>query len=279
MRILITSVRGKTGSALADRLAPRDDVELLGGSTDPARVTRDGVVPVELSWDRPDGWARASAGVDAVFVVVPLRADAPELVAAFLATTSASTHVVLLSERDPEQSGQQGWSARVEQAVRASGRSWTLLRPGWFMQVMTDPRFLRDQIADGELAFPHAQAPVAWTDVRDIAEVAELALLDPEHAGKTYELSGPQAVPHSRTAELLSAALDRPVVYTELGAEEALDGLTGFERDLTALTYERVRAGHFAVVTDDVPRLTGRPARPLEAFLADAAAAGAWSGR
>ncbi|OLT55135.1 NmrA family NAD(P)-binding protein [Cellulosimicrobium sp. CUA-896] len=277
MRILITSVRGKTGSALADRLAPRDDVELLGGSTDPARVTRDGVVPVELSWDRPDGWAPATTDVDAVFVVVPLRADAPELVAEFLATASPSTHVVLLSERDPEQSGPQGWSARVEQAVRASGRSWTLLRPGWFMQVMTDPRFLRDQIAEGELAFPHAQAPVAWTDVRDIAEVAELALLDREHAGRTYELSGPQAVLHSRTAELLSAALGRPVVYTELGADEALDGLTGFERDLTALTYERVRAGHFAVVTDDVPRLTGRPARSVEAFVADAAAAGVWS--
>ncbi len=278
MRILITSVRGKTGSALADRLVRHDDVELLGGSTDPARVTRSGVVPVELSWDRPDRWARATADVEAVFVVVPLRADAPELVAAFLATTSPSAHAVLLSERDPEQSGPQGWSARVEQAVRASGRSWTVLRPGWFMQVMTDPRFLRDQIAGGELAFPHAEAPLAWIDVRDIAEVAELALLDRSHSGRTYELSGPQAVLHSRTAELLSTALDRPVVYTELGAEEALDGLTGFERDLTALTYERVRAGHFAVVTDDVPRLMGRPARPLEAFLADAAAAGVWSG-
>ncbi|GAA1980821.1 NAD(P)H-binding protein [Isoptericola halotolerans] len=277
MRILITGVRGKTGSALADRLAPRDDVELRGGSSDPALVDHDGVVPVELSWDRPDGWARANAGVDAVFVVVPLREDAPGLVASFLATTPASAHVVLLSERDPEHSGSQGWSATVERAVRESGRSWTMLRPGWFMQVLTDPRFVGDEIADGRFPFPHADARMAWIDTRDIAEVAELALTDREHAGQTYELSGPEAVPPARTAALLSAALGRDVDYTELGTEESLEGLSGFERDLTALTYERVRAGDFAVVTDAVSHLTRRPARSLERFVADAAAAGAWS--
>lgn len=277
MRVLITGVRGKTGSALADRLAARDDVELWGGSSDPALVDRDRVVPVELSWDRPDGWARANDGVDAVFVVVPLREDAPALVASYLDATPESTHVVLLSERDPEHSGPRGWSATVERAVRESGRSWTMLRPGWFMQVLTDPRFYADQIADGRFPFPHADARMAWIDTRDIAEVAELALTDERHAGQAYELSGPEAVPPARTATVLSAALGRTVRYTELGTEKSLEGLSGFERDLTALTYERVRAGDFAVVTDTVPRLTGHAARSLKQFVTDAAAAGAWS--
>ncbi|MCK0116059.1 NAD(P)H-binding protein [Isoptericola sp. S6320L] len=271
MRILITGVRGKTGSALADRLAPRDDVELWGGSSDPALVDHDRVVPVELSWDRPEGWARATDGVDAVFAVVPLREDAPDLVASFLATTPASTHVVLLSERDPEHSGSEGWSARVERAVRESGRSWTMVRPGWFMQVLTDPRFFGEQIAEGRFAFPHPDARMAWIDTRDIAEVAELALTDERHVGQAYELSGPEAVPPARTAALLSAALGRTVRYTDPGIEGSLEGLSGFERDLTALTYERVRAGHFALVTDTVSRLTGHPARSLERFVADAA--------
>jgi hypothetical protein len=46
-------------------------------------------------------------------------------------------------------------------------------------------------------------------------------------------------------------------------------GTEGFERDLGALTFERVRGGSFAVVTDTVERVTGRPARTLETFLAD----------
>jgi hypothetical protein len=54
---------------------------------------------------------------------------------------------------------------------------------------------------------------------------------------------------------------------------EALTGTEGFERDLTALTFERVRAGVFAPVTDTVQQVTGRPARSLAAFLADAAPA------
>jgi len=276
MRILITAVRGKTGSALAERLASRDDIELRGGSSDPRLVDARGVVPVDFSWDRPERWPAASTDVDAVFVVVPLRADAPALVASYLATTPPTTHVVLLSERDPERSGTQGWSARVEHSVRTSGRSWTLLRPGWFMQVMSDPRFLRDEIAGGRFGFPHPGASVAWIDTRDIAEVAELALIDRRHVGRTYELSGPESFPPARVAKILSEALDRPVAYVEPGDGEALDGTSGFERELTALTYERVRDGHFAVVTDAVPRLTGKPARSLQAFIAEAAAAGAW---
>jgi hypothetical protein len=46
-------------------------------------------------------------------------------------------------------------------------------------------------------------------------------------------------------------------------------GSDGFERELTALTFQRVHAGSFAVVTDTVLRVTGRPARTLETFLAD----------
>ena len=44
--------------------------------------------------------------------------------------------------------------------------------------------------------------------------------------------------------------------------EAAAAGAAGFERDLFALTFERVHAGSFAVVTDTVERVTGgRPGR------------------
>ncbi|MEE3920905.1 hypothetical protein V2I01_30185 [Micromonospora sp. BRA006-A] len=44
-------------------------------------------------------------------------------------------------------------------------------------------------------------------------------------------------------------------------------GTEGFERDLNRLTFERVRAGGFAVVTDTVARVTGAAPRTLEDFL------------
>lgn len=269
-RVLVTGVRGKTGVPLAELLTARG-VEVLGGGSDPRRVTGPGLRPVAFSWDDPSTWSAAIDGVDAVYLVRPDRADAPELVAAFLDRTPAGAHVVLLSERDADQVGAAGWAPRVERSVRGSGRSWTILRPSWFMQVFTDPRFYRDQlVAEGVLPFADGGACVAWIDARDIAAVAGRALLDAGQAGLVHELSGPESLSLPRTAELLSLGLGRPVAHHDVPVDDAVAGLEGFERELSALTFERVRAGVFAGVTDTVERVTGRPARSLAEFLADA---------
>ncbi|WP_428964795.1 Rossmann-fold NAD(P)-binding domain-containing protein [Micromonospora fluostatini] len=265
----MTGVRGKTGLPLARLLVARG-VEVLGGSSDPSTVSLEGVRPTAFSWDDPSGWAAATDGADAVYVVRPDRADAPELIGALLTETPTRTRIVLLSEQDADYMGADGWAPRAERAVTDAGHPWTILRPSWFMQVFTDARFYRDQIAGaGLLPFPAAGARLAWIDARDIAAVAERALLQEGHAGQVYELSGPEALSLPRTAELLSAAAGRPVTHQELTIDEAVAGTTGFERELFALTFERVHAGSFAVVTDAVERVTGRPARTLPEFLAD----------
>ncbi len=268
-RVLVTGVRGKTGAPLAELLAARPGVEVLGGSSSPATVDLAGVQPTDFSWDRPSGWSAAADGTDAVYVVRPDRADAPELIGGFLDVTPSRTHVVLLSEFDADQVAPDGWALRAERAVRSNGRSWTILRPNWFMQVFTDPRYYRDQLLDGELPFASGGARVAWIDARDIAAVAERALLDEGHAGQVHELSGPESLSLPRTAELLSRAAGHPVVHREVTIDDTVAGTGGFERELSALTFQRVRAGVFAGVTDTVERVTGRAAGTLEAFLAD----------
>ena len=45
------------------------------------------------------------------------------------------------------------------------------MRPNWFMQVFTDPRYYRDPILAGSLPFSSGGAAVAWIDARDIAAV------------------------------------------------------------------------------------------------------------
>jgi uncharacterized protein YbjT (DUF2867 family) len=268
-RILITGVRGKTGAPLAKLLADRDDVEVLGGSSDPSTVTLDGVRPTALSWDEPSGWPAATDGVDAIYVVRPDRPDAPELIANLVAGTPAHAHVVLLSEQDADSFAPDSWALRAERAVRESQRSWTLVRPSWFMQVFTDARYYRDQLAAGELPFSSGGARVAWIDTRDIAAVAERTLLEQGHAGRTYELSGPEAVTLPHTAQLLSGALGRPVAHVELTIEEAVAGMDGFDRQAFVTTFERLHAGVYAEVTDTVEQVTGRHARTLHTFLAD----------
>ncbi|MDN5855641.1 MAG: NAD(P)H-binding protein [Actinomycetia bacterium] len=267
-RVFITGVRGKTGVPLARLLTAHDDVEVLGGSSDPSFVDLAGVRPAAFSWDDPDGWPAAVEGVDAVYVVRPDREDAPRLMTDLLRTTAAHTRVVLLSEQDADSFAPGTWALEVERAVRESGRSWTILRPGWFAQVFTDDRYLRGDVAAGRLRFPAGGAALAWIDTRDIAAVAERALLDDGFIGTVHELSGPQALTLPETTAVLSEVLGRPIEHEEVSIEDAVIGVDGFDRWEFVTTYERVRAGVYAV-TDGVERATGRPARSFRDFLTE----------
>ncbi|NPD03589.1 nucleoside-diphosphate sugar epimerase [Nocardioides sp. zg-1308] len=272
-RILVTGARAKTGDPLARLLVARPGVEVLGGSRDPATVDLPGVVPTAISWDEPTTWGSAIGDVDAVFVVRPDRPDAPELIAGLLGQAPEDAHVVLLSERAADYAALDRWGLRCEDAVRSGPRSWTILRPSWFMQVLTDPRFFRDAVTgDAELPFPDGGGRLAWIDARDIAAVAEVALLDSDHRGSVLELTGPEALTLEETAGLLSPLAGRPVTHRRQTVAEAVVGMDGFDLELTEMTYERVRAGAFAEVTGEVERVTGRPPRSLATFVEDVVA-------
>ena len=268
IRVLITGVRGKTGVPLSRLLAAHDDVEVLGGSSDPSRVELPGVRPVAFSWDDPDGWPAAVDGADAVYLVRPDREDAPRLAVDLLRITAEHTRVVLLSEQDADSFEPGSWALEVERAVRESGRSWTILRPSWFAQVFTDDRYVRADVANGRLPFSAGGAALAWIDTRDIAAVAERALLDDGLAGTVHELSGPQALTLPETVAVVSEVLGRPVEHLEVTIEDAVADLDGFDRWAFATTFERVHAGVYAV-TDGVERVTGRSARSFRDFLAE----------
>jgi uncharacterized protein YbjT (DUF2867 family) len=285
-RVLITGVRGKTGSALARSLAGGAAAEVVGGTTDPSRLALDGVTPVAFDWDAPATWAPALEHVDAVYLVRPDIEEAPERIASLVAQAPPDARIVLLSELGAEELNRDSWFARVERAVTERARHWTLLRPSWFMQNFTDRRYYRDAIRiDGRFTFPAGGAAVSWIDARDIAAVAERTLLDEGHDGRAYALTGPEALDLPTTAQTLATAAGRRIEYEDVSVADAIAGRSsadtmsfaasapdGWTAEILADVYERVRAGRFAAVTDDVARVTGRPARSLERFATEHAA-------
>lgn len=108
-----------------------------------------------------------------------------------------------------------------EAITEESGIDYTLLHPCMFMEnfaTMLAPS-IRENGGWSEPLIGTAE--VAYVDVQDIANVvSSIALAPTKHSGKTYTLSGPDAISSDGIASLLSEALDRTIQYTEMSSEE-----------------------------------------------------------
>jgi uncharacterized protein YbjT (DUF2867 family) len=158
--------------------------------------------------------------------------------------------------------------ADAEEAIRASGMAWTLLRDNFYAEVLPlfagPERTIRGPAGDGRVALV----------VRDdVADAAAAVLRDPAaHVGATYELTGPEAVTLPEAVERMGAVLGGTWSYVEETEEEAYASrrqwsTEQWQLDAWVSTYTAIRDGEVARVTGDVERLTGAPARPLEHAL------------
>ena len=117
------------------------------------------------------------------------------------------------------------YHAVVEEALRASGMAYTFLRPNLFMQgLLHFSATIRDQNA---FYAPAGDAKVSLIDVRDIAACAVAALTEPGHEGKTYDLTGSQALTHAEMTEQLSAALGRKITFVDIPPEAMREAIVG----------------------------------------------------
>ena len=97
--------------------------------------------------------------------------------------------------------------------------AFTHLRAGEFM-----PAYFRQVpniAAKGAMFLPMEDARIASIDVGDIAEIAAHVLTSAGHEGKTYPLTGPEALTMTQIAEKLSAAIGKTVRYVNVPPEDA----------------------------------------------------------
>jgi len=167
----------------------------------------------------------------------------------------------------------QHWLA--EQVLNWSGLPVVHVRPTVFLQ---HPFFLdwaAQSIArDGVIRLPFGRAKTSPVDTRDVAEVIATILANPTgHVGNVYELTGPQSLDmHSMAAEY-EAALHRPVRYDDVppGQWEDELGNLGLPQHLLhhLLTMAELHAANrYERLTQDVERITGRPATSVRDFVA-----------
>ncbi|WP_017596142.1 NAD(P)H-binding protein [Nocardiopsis potens] len=272
--VLVIGGGGKVGRRVVARLREQG-VEARAAS-------RSG--EVRFDWNDPGTWKPALEGVDRVFIT-PLDV-VPSPTPAFTAEAVAAgvERLVLLSARGTGVPGYfgDGPSGEVhlagEEAVRASGVQWTVLRPGWFMQNFSEGEFLAG-VRAGELALPAGEdGASAFVDAEDIAAVAAAALTGEGHAGQEYELTGPRPLGIAEALEEIAAASGRAARYLPIGVEEFAGGLVAQgvsreEAELWAAALTPIRTRAEAPVADGVRRALGREPRDFAEFARDGAAA------
>jgi NAD(P)H dehydrogenase (quinone) len=155
----------------------------------------------------------------------------------------------------------------TEELVREAGLEFTFLRDNLYLDLFPllggEERVLRGPAGSGRIA------GVARADV---AAVAAAVLLDDAHTAQTYDLTGPQALTMADAAAEMTEVLGVPFSFVDETVEEAYAsrapyGVPQWQLDAWVSTYTAVAAGEMDGVSDDVPRILGRPALSLRDVL------------
>ncbi|WP_236790628.1 NAD(P)H-binding protein [Amycolatopsis sp. GM8] len=257
---LITGATGNVGTEVVSALADAGErVRALVHRPD--APLPDGVEPVVGDLSEPDSLTDAFQGVQGIFL---MSGYSDSILAR--AREAGVRRVVLLSGGSAELEDLDNAISRymtlTERAVRASGLSWTFLRPRAFM---SNALAWRPQLQAGDTVraqFPKVRA--ARVDPRDIGEVAARALTDERHDGRIYNLTGPESLLPAELVAVLAEVLGRNLRCVELSNDETRAELQqGTPPEYIDAFFNFYVDGTLdeATIHPDVSDVTGRPAR------------------
>jgi uncharacterized protein YbjT (DUF2867 family) len=282
--ILVTGATGNVGSELSRILSARAvPFRAVVRSTEAAQKSEAlaGAELVEGDFDDSATIGRALNGIDKAFLLTPSSGQAEVQQTAFVdvARRQGVHHVVKLSQwaADPGSPVRfLRYHAAVENAIQASGLAHTFLRPNLFMQGLLG--FRESIVAEGRFFAAAGDARISAVDVRDIAAVAAAALTEPGHEGRTYDVTGPEALTHAEMADHLSEALGRRVEFVDVPPDAMRQALVGagfdaWQADGLIEDYAHYRRGEASAVAPGVREATGEPPRSFADFARDYAAA------
>ena len=284
MRIVVTGASGHFGQAAAEQLlksVPAGDLILV--SRDPLKLERFaglGATARYGDFDDPDSLAAAFEDGEKMLFISTSRIGrrlAWHTNAVNAAVRAGLKHIVYTSfvgatTDDPSLSVIDHFSTEAQ--LRASGVDWTVLRNSQYTNAIIEtaaPIALKAGrwigiAGDGEIA------PVPR---RECVEAAVAVLTTPGHRHTVYNITGPELLSHPRIASIVAEIVGRPLPYETVTEDDmyalfdslgiprtTVDGLTVAGVPWCSdyiVSFERtIRAGQFAVISDDYRKLTSR---------------------
>jgi uncharacterized protein YbjT (DUF2867 family) len=280
--ILVVGATGTNGKEVVQQLAGAGHpVRALVRNPEKAvDLRRPNVEIVAGDLEDPASIDKALAGVDHAFLVTAVDPRHLEWVDKFVgvAKQAGSPHVVKFSGMGASPDGPELLRVHDESdaLLKASGLPYTILRPNSFYQNMFwSIATIKDH---GAFYQPMGDSRQSQLDVRDIAAVAVEVLTRPGHQGKTYELTGPEAIDYHQIADALWKATGKAIRYVPVSMEAAEEsmrksGMPDWNVSTLLELYRFFASGAAARTTDTIQQLIGRPPVRFEQFARDFASA------
>ena len=273
-KILLTGASGQVSSATIAELKGTGH-QVIGLVRDPAKGERLGIEVRVGDLDRPRTLEGAFDEIDTAFLLTAPTDAAPYHMsnALWAAKRAGVKHVVRMSAIGaapgaPNLNGR--LHALSDQELRASALGFTILQPHFFWQNLL---FSAPTIAqEGAMYWALGEAALPGIDVNDVAAVTARILADPgPHAGKTYTLTGGEALTMHQAATAIGDAIRKRVRYVPITLETMIEGLSKIGvGDYVEVAYRDYMAlyaqGWQSQVTDTAKRILGRPPRSIADF-------------
>ena len=274
--ILITGASGNVGSeVLKQALSVGLKIRATFQSADKAAKAPAGIEGVIMDYAQPETIRPALHGVEKIFLVGPPVRDLPVMEANFIKEVRAAgrKHIIKLSALGGRESMFPSGHRDSEENIEASGLPYTFLRPNGFMQNLVN---YNAAAIGSQNAFYGCQGAgaVSVLDIRDIAAVAVIVLAATGHEGKSYALTGGEALTNGQIAEKISRVAGRKINYVDLPPAEfkkaiLSGGMPEWSADALLDLQRLYREGKASLLTDDVERLTGRKPITFDQFARD----------
>jgi NAD(P)H dehydrogenase (quinone) len=281
--LLITGANGKLGRLIVEEVLRRAPDAPLAVSVRDAAVAADlaerGVDVRQADYHDLDSIRAAFAGADRLLLMPTPAPDPDARVAEMIPVAQAAAEVGVKHIVYPGAAEVEGLDfpllsshTRVYEAIVATGVQATHLRVNIYAEVVAGE--VAGAVAAGELAAPVNGARIAPVLRSDVAPAIAAVLTEDSHEGRTYDLTGQDAVSWAQLAELASARAGKPVPYRQIDDIDAaarmeaagipapyIPSMLGF--------YAAYRAGWSGTPSGHIEQLAGRPATPtLDAIAA-----------
>lgn len=263
-RIVISGASGQLGGLVVRELlargVPAKNLILVSRTPDKLEEFRElGAATRFGDFSKPESLPAAFAGGNKLLLISIGFGSGPRPEAhkhaVDAAVTSGIGHIVYTSYvaiSQGDHTGLAGDHFQTEEIIRKSGVAWTMLRNSIYSNGLV--RQAAKMLADGKASVSDTDPRIGYVTREDCAAAAAAVLSSPGHENRAYDITGPELVGPRELAAAASAVTGKPIELVAAdpntsGARPAFGGPS------------------IAVVSEDVAKLTGRPATSVRALL------------